>query len=362
MWPYVLLIMIPLFVQHLKFNNGIKLCISASNSRRNIRSMKIFWLILFMLLILRHETVGIDTEVYAYIYEQISDMSWLDAINRSAEIGYSFMNKLVSMFALDFRWILIISAYLSVGFVARGYIRYSLDATLTISIFIILSNFLLLFSGLRQAIAISIGFWTFECVRNKNKGLFITSVILAMLFHTSAFMLLVMYPLYHLRVEKWHLFGIIPVLSVLLVFNKEIFGVLSIILMRYTKYDATISSTGAVTMLILFILFLIFSFLIPEESELDNDTVGMRNFLLFSVALQMFASLHTLAMRMNYYYIIFIPLLIPRIINCRSIKWKQVGTIARYVMIVFFMVYFFVTAPVDNVLNTFPYRFLWEHV
>lgn len=65
-------------------------------------------------------------------------------------------------------------------------------------------------------------------------------------------------------------------------------------------------------------------------------------------------------MRMNYYYMPFIPLLLPRIIRYRSERWEQVAVVARYVLLVFFIVYFVVTAPADNVLDTFPYRFLWE--
>ena len=97
-------------------------------------------------------------------------------------------------------------------------------------------------------------------------------------------------------------------------FNKQIFSVLGSLIVRFTKYDASITQTGAFTMLILFAAFAVFAFLIPEDSALDAETIGLRNFLLLSVVLQMFAPLHTIAMRMNYYYIIFIPLLIPKIL------------------------------------------------
>lgn len=113
-------------------------------------------------------------------------------------------------------------------------------------------------------------------------------------------------------------------------------------------------------MLLLFIVFAVFAYLIPDESKLDRDTIGLRNFLLLAVVLQMFASLHSLAMRMNYYYIAFIPLLLPKIIEYRSKTWNQIAVVARYAMIAFFVAFFFITAPNDNSLQTFPYRFFWE--
>jgi hypothetical protein len=79
-------------------------------------------------------------------------------------------------------------------------------------------------------------------------------------------------------------------------------------------------------MLILFLIFTVFAYLVPDESKLDPDTIGMRNFLLLAVAIQMFAPLHSLAMRMNYYYIVFIPLLtvqIPALL--RSIIYRRNG-------------------------------------
>ena len=65
-------------------------------------------------------------------------------------------------------------------------------------------------------------------------------------------------------------------------------------------------------------------------------------------------------MRMNYYYIAFIPLLLPKVIRYRREGWRQPALIARYVMVAFFVVYFFLSAPKANVLDTFPYRFMWQ--
>ena len=79
------------------------------------------------------------------------------------------------------------------------------------------------------------------------------------------------------------------ILAILFIFNNQLFGFLVRILEKYTEYDGTITQTGAYTMLFLFIIFAIFSFVIPDEKAMDAETIGLRNFLLFSVAIQMFA-------------------------------------------------------------------------
>ena len=87
----------------------------------------------------------------------------------------------------------------------------------------------------------------------------------------------------------------------------------------------------------------------------------MRNFLLLSLMIQLFAPLNVLAMRMNYYYIIFIPLLLPRIIQCSSVKYRSIAAAGRNAMLAFFFVYFFLTAKTGGRLHTIPYHFYWEY-
>ncbi len=359
MWPYVLLILLPLLVQHMRVQ-GATLYIAPPDRDNSRRALEVFFAMLLLLLVLRDKSVGIDMKNYIRIFEYISRSSWSRALGRSAEMGYSAVNKLVSLVAEDFFWMQAVAAVLSVRWLARAYSRYSTDGALTIVLFAVLSNFVLLFSGLRQSIAISLGFAAFEQVRQKRFLAFLATVAVTVLFHTSAFMLIFMYPLYHVKISKKWLLWVIPAMAAVFLTNRQIFGVLTAFLSRYTKYDAHISSTGAYTMLILFALFALFAYLIPDEQTLDPDTQGMRNFLLLAVVLQMFAPLHNLAMRMNYYYMAFIPLVIPRIIACRSRRWNQVALAARHIMVVFFLAYFFATAPRDNVLQTFPYRFFWE--
>lgn len=357
MWPYVVLVVLPLLLPDKKIHRIVK---GKSYSTGRF-SMKLFWILLFVLLVLRHESVGRDLSTYKTIFRYISWSDWHAAVFRSSEIGFNLLNKIISAFTTEFRWVIVVSAFLGCRFIAKAYVRYSNDTALTISLLIIMSNFVLLFSGLRQAIAISFGFLAFEMVRQKKLFRFLAMVVIAMLFHTSAFMLLFMYPLYHVKFRKKSLLWITPLLVLVFVFNGPIFDFLTRILELFTKYDGTIEYTGSYTMLVLFILFAVFAYVIPDESRMDADTAGMRNFLLFSVGLQMFAPLHTVAMRMNYYYMAFIPLLIPRVIQY-STRWKQVANMARYIMIVFFIVYFFTVSANSNVLDTFPYHFLWETI
>ncbi len=60
--------------------------------------------------------------------------------------------------------------------------------------------------------------------------------------------------------------------------------------------------------------------------------------------------------------LIFVPLLLPKIIECRSKRWNQVAILGRHVMVIFFLLYFFVSASGGGGLKVFPYHFFWERV
>ena len=355
MIPFLILLLVPIVIQHVKIK-GI------DYSKKNQFALTIFFVGLTVLVMLRHESVGNDTANYIYYFRKYSKAGWLDLFDITTELGFTYFNKLVSLVSLDAQFFLGVTAIITSGLLFPTYKRLCVDATLTMVLFCIMSTFVLMFSGVRQMLAISVGFIAYDFARRKKRAGFFLCVIIAMTIHVSAFMLLFMYPLYHARITKKWLYVVVPIMGGVFVFNKQIFAVLLSILARFSRFEGMAASTGAYTMLLLFVLFALFAFLIPDEKQLDDETIGLRNYLLLAIAVQLFAPLHTLAMRMNYYYIIFIPLLIPRIVALRSKRWSQVAIIGRHVMVAFFLLYFFTVVYRSGVLHVFPYHFFWENV
>lgn len=358
MGVFAVLLLVPIVVQHI----GIK-GYHINYEQKNRRILAFFFAFLTFLVMFRHESIGNDTRNYIYYFNNIKGLSWRQVSEYSLETGFAYFNKIVSLFSAESRFFLAATAVVTSAMIYPTYKRLCLDASLTIVLYCILSTFVMMFSGLRQMMAIAIGFASYEFTRKKKLGTFIISVIVAILFHTSAFILAFMYPLYHARITKKWLLAVVPALVLVFIFNEPIFTTLGLILERYTEFSGEIVRTGAYMMIVLFSIFAVFSFLIPDEARLDEETIGLRNFLLLSLAIQMFAPLNTLAMRMNYYYIIFIPLLLPKVISYRSERWGQVAIAARHIMVVFFVTYFFLNAVTsESALNVFPYHFFWESI
>lgn len=354
---FFVLLLVPILIQHCEIN-GNKL----NYQKRNNVALAFFFALLTFLVMFRHESIGNDTRNYIYFFNIYKSAGWNSLGEESLELGYAYFNKIVTLISTEPHFFLAFAALIVSLMIWPTYKRLCIDASLTIVLFCVMSTFPMLFSGIRQMLAIGIGCLAYEFTRRKQIVPFLLMVALAMSFHTTAFMLAFMYPLYYAKITNKWLLAVVPVIAVIFVFNRQIFTLLVYVLEQYTGYEGSISSTGAYTMLFLIVVFVAFAFLIPDETLLDQETIGLRNFLLLSLVIQLFAPLHSLAMRMSYYYMIFIPLLLPKIINCRKEGWRQVAVIGRHIMLVFFLVYFFINAYLGDALNVFPYHFFWESV
>ena len=327
-------------------------------------AIAVFFAIYFVLLALRHSTIGSDTQRYILIFEHMAQTPWRSVFQYSSnDWGYYLINKILAGFIRNPQLILAIFAALTVIPLGYLYFRESEGPLVSMALFLVFPVFLMLFSGLRQSIAIGLVVPAFYFTKERKLWKFLGITILALLFHHSAFMMLLIYPIYHAKLTPKHLLWLIPCLGLALLFNTSLFSFILRFLEfflgeDYSTYEMT--QTGAYTMIILMALFVAYSFIMPDEEQMDEMTRGFRNFLVLSLFLQLFAPISSLAMRMNYYFIIFIPLLIPRITN--RCKWLNV----RYLMLIrvavflYFVIYFFDKANSMDSLNIYPYIPFWN--
>lgn len=371
MIPYLILLFIPVIFAYVAFcrqRGRLALAIGqGSEIQKSNLLIPVYFLIFFLLLSLRHNSIGMDLMTYKMHFDSISYLSFEQTLNRSGDVLYNLFNWLISRFTDDYRIFLIIVAAVILFPIAVYYSEEREYSFLKMVIFINMPNFIMIFSGLRQAIAFSFGIIAYKFVREKKILWFLIISLISVGFHHSAFILFIFYPLYHFKFKTKHLWFIIPAIVLVYIYNRPIFAAATAILNFFfgEDYSADITDTGAYTMLILYILFAIFSYVIPDESLMDEETLGLRNFLLMAVIIQCFVPLNSLAMRMNYYFILFIPVLIPKIIKCCKTSLKQVAALSNWVLTGYLFVYYLdklytgCTTGISS-LGTYPYRFFWQ--
>lgn len=323
-------------------------------------TMPVFFLIFLLVLCLRGLYIGNDTATYKELYEAMPLFQLDHLFVAEFEPGYMLFSKLCSGLHISFRWFLFFVSLFSLLPLYLYYRRVSENAFLTIVLFLVVAPFSMYFSGLRQILAMGLGIPVFCYAKEKKIVRALLLVILAICFHKSAFVLLLLFPICFFRITKKWLWFVIPLFGLVLSFNGPIF--LFLLSSIGDLYTGAATQTGAYTTLILLVLFTVFSFVIPDEQQMDDETIALRNVLLLALFLQPFAAVNLLAMRFNYYFLIFIPVLIPRIMKRCKPQFTGLCQFATVVIAVVFIAYFYINLLEGGGLNIYPYVPYWRTV
>lgn len=359
MFAYYLLVGIPMLLALLMYSIKYKYRLNRPPYQKAV--IRVFFLIYFLLLAFRSAETGADTWNYLSKFQTARHSTWAEYVfSRSSEHGYAFLTKLISCITDSEQLFLTVIAAITVYPIAKLYMEESESSLLTISLFLILPMFQMQFSGLRQAVAMAFIPAAYRCIRERKLLKFLIVVWLASLFHRSAWVILLLYPVYHARIPRKAMIWVLPALAVVIVFRVQIFLLLySVMAVILAENEVTVVETGATSMLLLFSIILVFSYLFLGKT--DEETAGQRNILILSVAVQSFAMINTLAMRVNYYYLLFLPLLLPKVIRRIPSKNKWFATMVELVCCAYFIIYFFRKAHsgVDS-LSIYPYIPFWN--
>ena len=367
MLPYFLLLLISAVFPMVFYKSGtISLGREVQDvwdKKRNKATIALFFLGLFILLALRDFSVGKDLETYKSIFERciytsfehLSDMQW--------ESGYTFFCKVFSLISKNYRFFLIVVAAVTIIPIYKLYSKETRYSFLLIVLFINMPCFLMLFSGLRQAIAISVGVLAYMAIENRKFFLSFFLILIAVSFHVSAVMLFLLYPAYRFKIKTKHLIWIVPVLIGFWFFRIPILTlIISVLPGKYIDSYGEVQHTSAFGMLLLFLMFAIFSFVVLDEEKMSKKDFFLRNILLVSTVAQFFVPIHGLVQRASYYFLIFVPVSILSVVKAPKRILQGVSSLAVLVLTIFFLLYFFYNAMVstDNLLDVFPYKFFWE--
>lgn len=357
MLPYFVMVGVPASIAILNIT-------LVHNEKLNKATVNAFFIIWFILLALRSFEMGADTLSYRDHYYSSSYLSFGEIFgyifSGDIEFGFIFLAKIFNLFSADFRVFMIFLSAVFLFLLWKLYHAYANSFSyISIVIYLCLGLFSMSFSGLRQLVAIGLAIPAFQFTKDRKIWRFLLMVLLAFLFHRSAFILLLMYPVYHLKFKKWYyVLFVLPPIALIYIFRVAIFN----FLMRFISdfYNAQLDYNGAISIFALLLLFVLFAFILPDSKQLDYDTIGLRNLLVLSVFIQPFAGIYSLAMRMNYYFLIFVPLLIPKVIQHSSTKFRHITVIAIIIMTVYFTGYYFYNAYTGaDILQIYPYIPFW---
>lgn len=297
-------------------------------------------IIVFLVIGLRGVTVGADTLVYKSLY----DSSYIWGPN---EFGYTWLTRICNGAGVSFSFFLVIVATFCAICFYMFVSKYSEDYTYSLIIFVGLGNFTMFMTGLRQTIAISIVTLAFLAMMKNKWYFFFLLVLLASTFHYSAIVILPIYLLKFIRLNRKSILVIaISIWGVLILFGNEIFNAMN----KYfpEQYaDSLISIAGKYSsnFLVIAIEISIFFFCwFCLSYKKDNDVIWniLLVFQVITVGLQLQAQSSLQIGRIMYYFDVAKIVLIPKAIT--RVKKDEIF-ILKVIILVLIIAKFFISVP-----------------
>lgn len=322
--------------------------------------------VLWLLCVLKADTVGRDIAGYKRIYDLSATWPWFAFDRVYFEEGYVILMQLFSKTGFPFQvFNLIVYTIIYVPWF-MFLKRYSLMPTLSMLIYICYQFWVFNMSGLRQGIAMSICLIAFIVLDKrsfKNVILFISLVLIATTFHRSAIIYLTALGVYLFKLNlQWFLgFIFLYIISVLL--RHSVVSVVNMVAGVY-QVEEEMTLGGSFIMLTGFTFFAIFTLLLENTKKqtlnykIDIMTVEETSTYMMMVAIGLNLILNGSNMlRGASYASMFLTISLPAIIAKYNRKSR---VILCFTVGAFLLILFYHDVLMANQLDILPYEFFWQ--
>lgn len=320
-----------------------------------------FSIIWILILGLRHPSMGVDlrfgtTDGYLGGFIYIYHTGWLELLSygfQNYEIGYIIFNKLLSYVSTNYQILLISCSAISIGIFSYSIYKNSRHIMLSFFILIGLPCFMMNYSGLRQSIATAITFLSYEMIKERDLKKFIFIIIFASLFHYSAILFLIAYPIYHIKLKKIVILFSLIIPAIVYIFKYPLFSILSKIL----KNNAVIDNNNSFVLFLVFYMIYVFTVFFGNNNK---EETGLRNLFFIAVVCQAFSGVYNTAIRVGYYFMPYLVFLLPIIIDRIKCKNINSGYGIYTIILLCFSSFGLYSLYTTSWAMANPYIFCWE--
>ncbi len=304
--------------------------------------------------------LSVGTDLVNYIPFFISSDS-LVYDSESVEIGYFYFNVWINKYiSVDPSVFLAIVSAVFLIPVSVIFKKYSKIPALS---FIILASFVIYifsFSALRQTIAIGITTLSYIYVEKKKVVPFVAMVLFATLFHASAIIFVLVYPLcnwINMTVKRYILsccVGLVLLFTLKSVLDFILPYIFADTHERYMGYYSN-EVEAAYNLAILIFIFFLTTFLVKKPNKTD---LNMRMIIFLGFWCQCLGLISQSAPRIGFYFFVFIGIVLANVVAEFS-RNKENRLLASLGLSIF-MVWFFFSKYTNGYLEVIPYSFIWD--
>lgn len=298
---------------------------------RKVKRVQYLYYVMFALWILigmRDIHYGRDTWGYVIDFRNMTSLRLTD----SAEPAYNLLAYVVRSITSNYHVYLMIatsSMILAMYRLQKRYFCSSYEIIAAICIYILLGLLAFNMAALRQTIALSFGIFAFMCADDGKWKKFLLCVLIAYLFHNSAFVLLILYPLRFINAKQYGLYVSIGFFILGIVYPGSIAPFIQAHLPmedRFTQYGTIYESSQNYTGFILQLLLVLIAYFFQKRIHLKHSTQNLLfNSAYIGLAIQSLTGSLAELYRLSFYFCYFDIIIVPLALS--SIKGKNAETI-----------------------------------
>ena len=334
----------------------------SDQKKRNILTF-IIGVSMFLVMGLRHYTVGSDIEHYLDVYN--NDNLWTASFINQFEFGYYGFLRVLKFIGIGNQgYIIIVSFIFSYSF-SVFFKRYSSNILMSFYLYLTIGLFTVSMSAIRQSFAISIILFAVSLLLERKVVFYLIVVLIASTFHRSAIIMLPLVFLSNVKLInlKKGLVLYFIILSVLLIKNYIFQFAIPFIPEKYMELYIIADNENQINVLLVVIsllipLFMLFFWKLPIEKK-ENENKENALFFIMTLMGSLFTILgliNPMVTRLTYYFIPGYIILIPNIINSLKIRKNR---FILYLIISILSLVYFIISTIDGTLKIDNYKFFW---
>jgi len=317
---------------------------------------------LWILLALRNVSMGLnDTEnIYLPYFEMLRSMDLIDIFQYQwmTDKVFFIIMKILQLIFNNYQICIAIFAIPFIGLPMYVIYKYSLNKRLSTIIFISLFygyGFFLL----RQSIALAIVLFSYKFIHEKKFVKFVVAILIAALFHKTALLVLILYPICNkIQFSSKNYILILVAIIGSIVFKDFIIYILRDLLGMWSLQHGIYSVGEKVPIggiAVLLVILLVSSIVLKLFNARNDEINCMQNFVTIGVIIFSLSNIIVEAYRFSLYFSIFnILLLSNALYNCRNMEPKIYKTGILVIEGIFIL--YFLFRSINNVgIN--PYVF-----
>lgn len=335
------------------------------NRQKNRLFLMVSFTAIFLIQALRGTSVGLDTDVYTFVFQSalygMFPKNWEFLSFLLLKVSTRISDNPQVFFALS-SFLILSGLYY---FVDQN-VDEDVSAFWPVFLFVVLTQYFSTMNLIRQSLAMAVGCNIYTVLKKdrSKKGFIISAFLLfiATLFHTSGLMNIFLVVPFLVNIDRRTiLLGFTASLGLFFLYPLAL-RLFFFFLPRYSSYiGGRLDVAGSSGVYVLFAILEVsmavvcFAFLDPNKSE-NKNVYRLLLIIVYSFALIVMQRRISLAMRLGYYFELFMILLIPEFISRFEIQARIPIKITSY----FLGWAYFIYQMLDKARGCVPYFFFWQ--